>query len=228
VEQLTSTANMSFNATAFIVWATLLLLRATNGLQPDLPLKQCQEEFSAVTLTSTRLEFSTALFTVANLDLKPAYVTVTTTTCEPFTVTHTETVSEHQAPHLAYTTHYVTELNILEKNRAYTRTIYQPQTITITYSATQLEDQLTQLEWTTTSTTVSTISLTETVSSSITETVSLTQADVFTSLIYVPVFVTRTMTNAWPIHKTVYQTEYIKETVNYVATAVETSTVYNC
>jgi len=215
---------MSFNI--FLVLWTLLV--KTEGLEPDLPVKACQDEFSSVSLTSTRLQVSTVVSTVTLLDVIPTYVSVTITDCEPYAITHTETVSQYQAPQLAYSTRYVTELKIKEKNRVYTYTSYQAETISITYSATDIEEHLTQVVGTTTATTLSMASVVETVTASITTTATYTQVDVSSSITYIPVYVTTTMTNAWPILKTVYQTEYIKEAVAYVTTVMETSTVYHC
>jgi len=81
---------------------------------------------------------------------------------------------------------------------------------------------------TTTAKTVSTVSVVKTVTASITTTATYTQVDIFSSITYLPVYVTTTMSNAWPILKTVYQTEYIKEAVDYVTTVMETSTAYRC
>ncbi|XP_037789341.1 uncharacterized protein LOC119584756 [Penaeus monodon] len=212
----------------FGLWTVLSLLAISEGLQPELPVKVCQDEFSYVSLASTRLQVSTVLSTVTLLDVIPTYVSVTTTDCEPYAITHTVTVSRYQAPHLAYSTHYVTQLKIKEMNRAYTYTSYQPETISITYSATDLEERVTQVVRTTTAKTVSTVSVVKTITASITTTATYTQVDIFSSITYLPVYVTTTMSNAWPILKTVYQTEYIKEAVDYVTTVIETSTAYHC
>ncbi|XP_069975490.1 uncharacterized protein [Penaeus vannamei] len=224
LKKLAITISMSFNI--FLVLWTLLV--KTEGLEPDLPVKACQDEFSSVSLTSTRLQVSNVVSTVTLLDVIPTYVSVTITDCEPYAITHTETVSQYQAPQLAYSTRYVTELKIKEKNRVYTYTSYQAETISITYSATDIEEHLTQVVGTTTATTLSMASVVETVTASITTTATYTQVDVSSSITYIPVYVTTTMTNAWPILKTVYQTEYIKEAVAYVTTVMETSTVYHC
>ncbi|XP_042867658.1 uncharacterized protein LOC122250347 [Penaeus japonicus] len=213
---------------SFARWIFFCLIAFSEGLQPDLPVKQCQDEYSLVTLTSTRLQVITVFPTITLLDVSPTYVSITTTDCVPYTVTHTETVSQYRAPQLAYSTHYVTELKIKEKNRAYTSTSYQPETISITYSATDVEEHVTQVVGTTTSTSVSTVSVVKTVSTAIATTVTYTEVDVVNSFTYLPVYVTTTMTNAWPILKTVYQTEYVKEAVDYVTTVIDTSTVYHC
>jgi len=228
LKQLAITISMSFNMKSLVLWTALSLLATSEGLEPDLPVKACQEEFSSVSLTSTRLQVSTVVSTVTLLDVVPTSVSVTTTDCVPYVITHTETVTQYQAPQLASSTHYVTQLKIREKIRAYTYTSYQQQTISITYSATGLEEHVTQVVGTTTATAVSTASVVKTVTASTTATQTYTQVDVFTSVTYLPVYLTTTMTNAWPILKTVYQTEYIKEAVDYVTTVIETSTVYHC
>ncbi|XP_037789053.1 uncharacterized protein LOC119584482, partial [Penaeus monodon] len=208
---------------------TALSLHASSeGLRPDLPMKVCQDVSSYVSLTNTRLQVRTVLSTVTLLDVMPTYVSVTTTNCVPYAITHTETVSRYQAPQLAYSTEYVTQMKIKQKNRAYTYTSYQPETISITYSATDLEEHVTQAVGTTAATTLSTVSVLKTLTASITTTATYTQIDVLTSITYLPVYMTTTMTNAWPILKTVYQTEYIKEAVDYVTTIMETSTAYHC
>ncbi|XP_037789439.1 uncharacterized protein LOC119584887 [Penaeus monodon] len=212
----------------FALWTALSLLAPSEGLRPDLPVKVCQDVSSYVSLTNTRLQVRTVRSTVTLLDVIPTYVSVTTTNCVPYAITHTETVSQYQAPQLAYSTFYVSQLMIKEKNRAYTYTRYQPETISITYSATDLEEHVTQVVGTTTATTLSTVSVVKTLTASITTTATDTQVDVYTSITYLPVYVTTTMTNAWPILKTVYQTEYIKEAVDYVTTVMETSTAYHC
>ncbi|XP_042867657.1 uncharacterized protein LOC122250346 [Penaeus japonicus] len=221
---LDTTISMSLNMMSFVRCVFFCLLASSEGLQPDLPVKQCQDEYSLVTLTSTRLQVNTVFPTITLLDVSPTYVSITTTDCVPYTVTHTETVSQYRAPQLAYSTHYVTELKIKEKNRAYTSTSYQPETISITYSATDVEEHVTQVVGTTTSTSVSTVSVVKTVSTAFTTTTTYTQVDVARSFTYLPVYVTTTMTNAWPILKTVYQTEYVKEAVDYVTTVIDTST----
>ncbi|XP_069997609.1 chondroitin proteoglycan 1-like [Penaeus vannamei] len=210
------------------VYHSFSLLATIEGLEPDLPVKACQDQFSSVSLTSTRLQVSTVVSTVTLLDVIPTYVSVTTTDCEPYAITHMETVSQYQAPQLAYSTRYVTELKIKPKNRIYTYTSYPAETISITYSATDVQEHLAQVVGTTTATTLSTASVVETVTASITTTATYTQVDVSSSITYIPLYVTTTMTNAWPILKTVYQTEYIKEAVDYVTTVMETSTVYHC
>ncbi|XP_069982946.1 chondroitin proteoglycan 1-like [Penaeus vannamei] len=225
LKQLAITISMSLKMKSLVLLTALSLLAISEGLEPDLPVKACQEEFSSVSLTSTRLQVSTVVSTVTLLDVVPTYVSVTTTDCVPYATTHTETVSQYQAPQLAYSTHYVTDLKIEEKNRAYTYTSYQQETISITSSATHLEEHVTQVVGTTTATAVSTASLVKTVTASTTATQTYTQVDVFTSVTYLPVYLTTTMTNAWPILKTVYQTEYIKEAVDYVTTVIETSTI---
>ncbi|XP_069982944.1 uncharacterized protein [Penaeus vannamei] len=190
LKQLAITINMSLNMKSLIL---LSLLAISEGLEPDLPVKACQEEFSSVSLTSTRLEVSTVVSTVTLLDVVPAYISVTTTDCIPYATTHTETVSQYQAPQLAYSTQYVTDLKITEKNRAYTYTSYQQETISITYSATHLEEHVTQVVGTTTATAVSTASLVKTVTASTTATQTYTQVDVssYRSHLYTQVPVTQ-------------------------------------
>ncbi|XP_069982945.1 uncharacterized protein [Penaeus vannamei] len=227
LKQLAITISMSLNMKSLLLWTAFSLLAISEGLEPDLPVKACQEEFSSVSLTSTRLQVSTVVSTVTLLEVVPTYVSVTTTDCVPYAITHTETVSQYQAPQLAYSTLYVTDLKITEKNRAYTYTSYQQETISITYSATHLEEHVTQVVGTTTATAVSTASVVKTVTASTTATQTYTQVDVFTSVTYLPIYLTTTMTNAWPILKTVYQTEYIKEAVDYVTMVIETATVYH-
>ncbi|XP_069998551.1 uncharacterized protein [Penaeus vannamei] len=157
LKQLAITISMSFNMKTLVLWTALSLFATCEGLEPDLPVKACQEEFSSVSLTSTRLQVSTVVSTVTLLDVVPTSVVGTTT-----------------------------------------------------------------------ATAVSTASVVKTVTASTAATQTYTQVDVFTSITYLPVYLTTTMTNAWPILKTVYQTEYIKEAVDFVTTVIETSTVYDC
>jgi len=213
---------------SLVIWTAHCLLATCQGLEPDVAIKACQDQYSSVPLTSTRLQDSTVLSTITLMDVTPTYVTVTTTDCVPSTITHTETLSHYEAPQLTYSTRYITEMKIKQKNRAYTYSSYQPQTITITYWATDVQKHVTRVVRTTTTTTVSTVSVVSTVSTSITTTATYTQLDVFSSTTYSPVHVTTTMTNAWPILKTVYHTDYIKEAVQYVTTVMETSTAYHC
>ena len=75
-----------------VFWVTAYA-HPSDKLQPDLPLKECHDEVSSVTLTKTRLELTTALLTITLMDVKPTYVTVTTTDCEPYIVAQMEILS---------------------------------------------------------------------------------------------------------------------------------------
>ena len=212
----------------FVLSIVCQLYIGSDGLKSDVSFKQCSESFSSVTLTSTRLLFSTVHHTVTLVDAKSTQVSLTTTACASYTVTHTETVSEYQVPELAVITDYATILNIIGKNVAYTRVNYKPQTITITYSATDVANEINQVLTTTASALVSTVTVWDTVTNLVTETVMQVLPDITTSLKYVPVYLTQTMTNTWPVYQTVYQTKYNKQTIDHAITVVKTSTIYHC
>ena len=212
-----------------VFWVTAYAqAHPSDKLQPDLPLKGCHDEVSAVTVRNTRLQFTTALLTITLMDIKPTYVTVTTTECEPYIVTQMEILSEYEDPKLVSTTNYVTELQINHKTLVFTSSNYQSQTISITHSATEVETMHTEAVGYTTSTFKPQVTTVETRTSSVTTTVTQIHTDTSTDVSHVPIYVTRRMTSELPIYSTVYQKEYIKSSTDFLTTVTETATNFQC
>ena len=209
------------------LWISIFCVSGCDTLHADLPVKQCHDEVSSVTVTNTRLELNTALLTVTHVvDVVPVLVTVTATDCATYTVTQVDVVSEYRAPRIVLTTDYVTDSKIEEKTLVYTSIRYHPQTISITYSSQEVETLLSRVVAPYTSTSTSTATVVSTLE--VAETVTYIQTDTSTYLTHVPSYVSRTRTEAWPIYRTVYQREYVKTSVAFVSTVTETSTVYHC
>lgn len=82
--------------------------------------RACKDEFSWVSLTRTRIQITSALSIATPIDASPSCASIATTECVPCAITHSRTVSQSHAPQLATSTRYVTELEIKQKNRAYT------------------------------------------------------------------------------------------------------------
>lgn len=208
---------------------TLFLLSAAVCVSGDvLQAKECQQGTSSVTITSTRLRVDEVTVTITSMDLRSRYVTLTTTQCLPSTVTQIALVTLFAEQLVSPTTEYVTELQINEKLVVYTSTIYVPKLITTTHSASHVENVYESVKATDTSTSHSVLSLLETVTRASTEALTRTLVDVTTSLTYVPLYVSETQTNVFPIYQTVYQKEYVKHTSHLVKTETTLSTVNHC
>ena len=209
---------------------TLFLLSAAVCVSGDvLQAKECQQETSSVTITSTRLRVDEVTVTITSMDLRSRYVTLTTTQCLPSTVTQMALVTLFAEQLVSPpTTEYVTELQINERLVVYTSTSYVPKLITTTHSASHVENVYESVKATDTSTSHSVVTLLETVTRSSTEALTRTLVDVTTSLTYVPLYVSETQTNVFPIYQTVYQKEYVKHTSHLVKTETTLSTVNHC
>lgn len=212
------------------ILTTLCLLSAAVCVSGDvLQARECQEGTSSVTITSTRLRLDEVTLTVTSMDFRSRYVSLTTTQYLPSTVTQIATVTLF-AKQLVESpaTEYVTELQINEKLVVYTSTVYVPKLITTTHSASHVEDVYEAAKATVTWTSSSVVTLLETVTRSSTEALTRTVVDVSTSLTYVPLYVSETRTNVFPIYQTVYQKEYVKHTSQLVKTETTLSTVNHC
>ena len=212
------------------IFTTLCLLSAAVCVSGDVLLaKECQEGTSSVTITSTRLRPDEVTLTITSMDLRPRYVSLTTTQCLPSTVTQIAQVTLFAEQLVdSTTTEYVTELQINEKLVVYTSTVYVPKLITTTHSASHVENVYKSVKATVTSTSRSVVTLLETVTRSSTEALTRTVVDVSTSVIFVPLYVSETITNAFPVYQTVYQQEYVKHTSHLVKTETTLSTVNHC
>ena len=208
---------------------TLILLLAFVYVSGDvLQARECQEGISSVTITSTRLQLDKLTVTVTSMDLHSRYVTLTTTQCLPSTVTKMAPVTLFAEQVVSPTTEYVTALQITEKILAYTATNYVPKVITTTHSASPVVTVYESVKATDTSTIQSIVTLLTTVTRSSTEVLTKTLVEVTTSLTYVPLYVSETQTNVFPLYQTVYQKEYVKHTSHLVKTETTLSTVYHC
>lgn len=209
---------------------TLFLLSAAVCVSGDvLQVKECQQGTSSVTITSTRLRVDEVTVTITSMDLRSRYVTLTTTQCLPSTVTQIALVTLFAEQLVSPpTTEYVTELQINERLVVYTSTSYVPKLITTTHSASHVENVYESVKATDTSTSHSVVTLLETVTRSSTEALTRTLVDVTTSLTYVPLYVSETQTNVFPIYQTVYQKEYVKHTSHLVKTETTLFTVNHC
>ena len=211
------------------ILTTLFLLLAAVCVSGDVSqARECQEGTSSVTITSTRLRIDEVTVTVTGMDLRSRYVTLTTTQYLPSTVTQTALVSLFASQLASPATEYVTELQINEKLVVYISTLYVPKLITTTHSASHVENVYESVRATDTSTSHSILTLLETVTRRSTEALTRTLVDVSTSLIYVPLYVSETKTNVFPLYRTVYQKEYVKHTSHLVKTETTLSTVNHC
>ena len=211
------------------ILTTLLLLSAAMCVSGDvLQARECQEGTSSVTITSTRMRVDKATVTITGMDLRSRYVTLTTTECLPSTVTQIALVTLFAEQVVSPTTEYVTELQINEKLVVYTSTIFVPKLITTTHSASHVENVYESVKATDTSTSHSIVTLLETVTRYSTQALTKTLVDVSTSLTYVPLYVSVTKSNVFPIYQTVYQKEYVKHTSHLVKTETTLSTLNHC
>ena len=211
------------------ILTTLCLLSAAVCVSGDvLQARECQEGTSSVTITSTRLRLDEVTLTITSMDFRSRYVSLTTTQYLPSTVTQIALVSLFASQLASPATEYVTELQINEKLVVYTSTVYVPKLITTTHSASHVEDVYEAAKATVTWTSNSVVTLLETVTRSSTEALTRTVVDVSTSLTYVPLYVSETRTNVFPIYQTVYQKEYVKHTSQLVKTETTLSTVNHC
>ena len=211
------------------ILTTLLLLSAAVCVSGDvLQARECQEGTSSVTITSTRMRVDKATVTITGMDLRSRYVTLTTTECLPSTVTQIALVTLFAEQVVSPTTEYVTELQINEKLTVFTSTIFVPKLITTTHSASHVENVYEAVKATDTSTSHSIVTLLETVTRYSTQALTKTLVDVSTSLTYVPLYVSVTKSNVFPIYQTVYQKEYVKHTSHLVKTETTLSTLNHC
>ena len=215
--------DMAILTTLFLLSAAVLCVSGD-----VLQARECQEGTSSVTITSTRLRVDEVTVTITSMDLRSRYVTLTTTQYLPSTVTQIALVTLFAEQLVSPATEYVTELQINEKLVVYTSTIYMPKLITTTHSASQVENVYQSVKATDTSTSHSILTLIETVTRSSTEALTLTLVDISTSLTYVPLYVSETKTNVFPLYQTVYQKEYVKHTSHLVKTETTLSTVNHC
>ena len=72
------------------------------------------------------------------------------------------------------------------------------------------------------------VAMLTTVTRSSTKVLTTTLVDVTSSLTYVPLYVSETQTNAFPVYQTVYQKEYVKHTSHLPETETILSTVNDC
>ena len=211
------------------IFLTLILLSAFVYVSGDvLQPKECQEVSSSVTITSTRLRLDQVTVTITSMSLHPRYVTLTTTQCLPSTVTQKALVTIFAEQQVSPTTEYVTDLQINEKLQVYTSTVYVPKLITSIHSASHVDRVYESVKVTDTSTSHSIVTLLTTVTRSSTKVLTTTLVDVISSLTYVPLYVSETQTNAFPVYQTVYQKEYVKHTSHLVKTVTTLSTVNHC
>ena len=206
----------------------LLLLTAICMSASAFQARECLGETSSVTITTTRLLVNKVPITITAIDLHSRYVTLTTTEYLPSLVTKINLVTLFAEPLLAVSTNYVTDLNINEKLMVYKATTYAPETISITYSGYDVDNIYEEVWHTFTSTSYDSVTLLSTLTRSLTETLTRTVIDVSTSLTYVPLFVSETVTNVFPVYQTVYQKEYVKHTTNIVRTETSLVTVHHC
>ena len=210
-------------------YTTLCVLSAIACLFAEAIDKQCQEEISSLTVTSTRLQLSTGLVTVTNVNLRSVYKSLTTTECRPSTVSQIQLVTRYARPQLAVpATDYVTEIHLGHRKVIYTLTDYVSMTVTIAHTSQDVENSFKVIEATLTSTTVTVIARADITSQFVTDTVASTVVDISTSMKHVPLYVSRTNTNVFPSYQTVYQHEYVKHTTTETTVVTSYSTVYQC
>ena len=185
---------------------TLILLSAFVYVSGDvLQPKECQEVTSSVTITSTRLRLDEVTVTITSMDLHPRYVTLTTTQRLPSTVTQKALVTIFAQQQVSPTTEYVTDLHINEMLQVYTLTVFVPKLITSIHSASHVERVYESVKVTDTSTSHSIMTLVASVTRSSTKVLTMTLVEFTSSLTYVPLYVSETQTNTFPVFQTVNQ-----------------------
>ena len=217
-----SPRKMSFNGVLLTIFA---FSSAVNG---DVRLKECFDETSSLTVTSTRFQPTLASVTVTEMDQATTVVTLTTTQCSPSTVILQQLVTSFALPLSPPATEYVTEVLVKHKNLAYTMTTYVPETVSVTRSAWHVEQINRGVKAVITSTKYFIVALTHTTTQLLTERITQSQLTTTTSVTYVPLFVTETKTSAFAEYQTVYHTQYMKQTILFTETVTQVSAVFHC